>query len=219
MKPVLQVFARAPVPGECKTRLIPALGAEGAAELHRNLVLRTLQMAGQWRTGTADASVELWCAPDGSHPFFGECAGKFELTLRDQPPSDLGARMWLAMLDAVLGGALPVLIGSDCPWLAPRDVASLHRALHDHDCAFVPALDGGYVAVGLARAVPELFAGVKWGSDQVMAQTRDRARRFGASLVEIGCLPDVDFPQDLARLRDDANLSSLLPFSRLIPGH
>ena len=211
MRPVLQVFARAPVAGECKTRLIPALGAEGAAELHRNLVLRTLQMAGQWRTSTAEASVELWCAPDRYHPFFGECAGNFDLTLRDQPRGDLGARMWLAMLEAVRGGGLPVLIGTDCPWLAPLDVSGLHRALDDHDCAFVPALDGGYVAVGLARAVPELFAGVKWGSGRVMAQTRERARRFGASLVEIGCLPDVDLRQDLERLRGDANLRSLLP--------
>ena len=211
MRPVLQVFARAPVAGECKTRLIPALGAEGAAELHRNLVLRTLRTAEEWRAGSADASVELWCAADGSHPFFGECAAKFELTLRDQPPGDLGARMWLAMLDALRDGRLPVLIGTDCPWLAPLDVANLHRALLEHDCAFVPALDGGYVAVGLARAVPELFAGVEWGSDRVMAQTRERARRFGASLVEIGCLPDVDLPQDLERLRGDANLCSLLP--------
>jgi rSAM/selenodomain-associated transferase 1 len=211
MRPVLQVFTRAPVAGECKTRLIPALGAEGAAELHRNLVLRTLQMAEQWRKGTTDASVELWCAPDRSHAFFGECAGKFELSVRDQPPGDLGARMWLAMLDAVRGGCHPVLIGTDCPWLAPLDVASLHRALHDHDCAFVPAEDGGYVAVGLSRAIPELFTGVTWGSDRVMGQTRERARRFGASLVEIGCLPDVDLRQDLERLRGDANLRSLLP--------
>lgn len=211
MNAVLQVFARAPVAGECKTRLIPALGAEGAAELHRKLVLQTLQTARQWREGIAGAAIELWCAPDDRDPFFGECAGRFGLTLRNQPPGDLGARMWLAMLGALRAGGVPVLIGTDCPWLLPLDVTRLHHALQDHDCAFVAAEDGGYVAVGMARAVPELFAGVAWGSDRVMAQTRDRARRFGASLAEAGCLPDVDVPQDLAKLRHDDNLRSLLP--------
>lgn len=211
MSAVLQVFARAPVAGECKTRLIPALGAAGAAELHRNLVLRTLWTARQWREGNAGAAIELWCAPDTGDAFFGECAGRFGVTLRNQPPGDLGARMWLAMLGALRGGDVPLLIGTDCPWLAPPDVTRLHHALKDHDCAFVAAEDGGYVAVGLARAVPELFAGVAWGSDRVMAQTRDRARRAGASLAEVGCLPDVDVPQDLARLRDEDHLRSLLP--------
>ncbi len=211
MTPVLQVFARAPVAGECKTRLIPALGAAGAAELHLNLVLRTLWTARQWREGSAGASIELWCAPDDRDAFFGECAGRFGVTLRKQPPGDLGARMWLAMLGALRAGDVPVLIGTDCPWLAPLDVTRLHHALEDHDCAFVAAQDGGYVAIGLARAVPELFAGVAWGSDRVMAQTRDRARRVGASLAEAGCLPDVDVPQDLTRLRDDVQLRSLLP--------
>lgn len=213
MTPVLQVFARAPVPGECKTRLIPALGAAGAAELQRKLALRTLQMATQWRDGRTDAAVELWGAPDCSHAFFGECAVRFGVTLRNQPPGDLGARMWLALLGATQRGCLPVLVGTDCPWILPHDVEGLHRALQDHDCAFIPAQDGGYVAVGLARAVPELFAGVAWGSDQVMAQTREKARRFGASLAENGCMPDVDLPPDLERLRGDANLRSLLPDS------
>ena len=211
MSAVLQVFARAPVAGECKTRLIPALGAAGAAELHRNLVLRTLRTARQWREDSAGAAIELWCAPDDRDAFFGECAGRFGVTLRNQPSGDLGARMWLAMLGALRAGFRPVLIGTDCPWLTAVDVTRLHDALEDHDCAFVAAEDGGYVAVGLARAVPELFAGVVWGSDRVMAQTRDRARRSGASLAEAGCLPDVDVPQDLQRLRDDDQLRSLLP--------
>jgi glycosyltransferase A (GT-A) superfamily protein (DUF2064 family) len=108
-------------------------------------------------------------------------------------------------------GALPVLIGTDCPWLEPGHIDHLHDALAAHDAAFLPAEDGGYVAVGLARAVPELFAGIAWGGARVMRQTRERAVCVGATLAQTGCLPDVDLPADLDRLRGDARLAALLP--------
>jgi rSAM/selenodomain-associated transferase 1 len=211
MTPLLMVFARAPVAGECKTRLVPALGSEGAAALQRHLSRRALEVAAQWRERTPRALVELWCAPDHGHPFFAECARDFRVTLRDQPAGDLGARMWLALMEARRAGRLPVLIGTDCPWIDAAAIAGLHTALATSDCAFIAAEDGGYVAVGMARAVPELFAGVAWGTAQVMAQTRERARRAGASLAGTGRLPDVDVPGDLARLRADFPAAGWLP--------
>lgn len=210
MTPVLQVFARAPVPGECKTRLIPALGAAGAAELQKRLTRHTLQTATAWRAGHPGARVELWCAPAADHPGFADNAAEFAVDLRDQAAGDLGARMWLALVGALRAGRLPVLIGTDCPWLDALAISGLHLALAHKDCAFIAADDGGYVAVGLARAVPELFAGVAWGSAKVMAQTRERAREVRATLVETGSLPDIDVPQDLKRLREDAGLAQLL---------
>lgn len=211
MSPLLQVFARAPVAGACKTRLMPALGPEGAAALQRNLTRHTLRTASSWRDALPGAEVELWCAPDANHPFFAACAAEFGLMLRVQADGDLGARMWLALMDALCGGRTPLLIGTDCPRLSTRDIIELHHALASHDCGFIGAEDGGYVAVGLARAVPQLFAGVAWGTDRVMAQTRERALAAGASLVEVNCLPDVDVAEDLARLREDAALAHLLP--------
>jgi len=216
MSPVLQVFARAPVAGLCKTRLIPALGAAGAAELQRNLMLRTLHMAVEWRELAGGGVVELWCAPDTAHAVFRECGQSLGVRLRAQAQGDLGARMWLALSAALQEGALPVLVGTDCPWLTAPLIEQLHRSLSAHDAAFTPAEDGGYVAVGLARPVPELFAGVEWGRAGVMAQTRERARCWGASIAEVGLLPDIDLPQDLGRLRDDPRLAGLLPSAGLV---
>ncbi len=211
MTPVLQVFARAPVPGQCKTRLIPALGSEGAAQLQRRLAHHTLQTACAWRSCHAGTRIELWCTPDAGHPFFADCAAQYAVDLRAQPEGDLGARMWLALVSALRLRQSPVLIGTDCPWLDVAAISRLRLALKQNDCAFIAAEDGGYVAVGLARAVPELFAGVTWGGAQVMAQTRERARKAGASLVETGCLPDLDLPADLHRLRSSQALAHLLP--------
>jgi len=211
MKPLLQVFARAPVAGQCKTRLIPALGASGAAELQHNLMLRTLRTAVEWRDLSSDAIVELWCAPDPSHAAFRECAQTLDVSLKVQAEGGLGARMWLALSGALRDGRVPVLVGTDCPWITSSLIIDLHRSLTGHDAAFTPAEDGGYVAVGLARAVPELFAGVAWGTASVMTETRERGRRWGASIAEISRLPDVDLPQDLERLRNDPLLASLLP--------
>ncbi len=210
MSQVLQVFAKAPVPGQCKTRLIPALGAEGAATLHQRLVRHRLAAARTWQRATPDARIELWCAPDIAHPFFAACEHDFGVTLKTQTGADLGARMWLALCAALLAGERVVLVGSDCPWLTDADIGAAFAALEGADAVYAPALDGGYVLVGLARAVPELFGNIAWGSGNVMATTRKAAGRAGARLAELRTLPDLDTPADLARLKGDAQRATLL---------
>ena len=207
--PVLQVFAKAPVAGACKTRLIPALGAQGAATLHQRLVRHCLDVAKAWRDATPSARVELWCAPDASHPFFADCARDYGVALRVQAGPDLGARMWLALCGAIAKGEAPVLIGCDCPWLTVGDITAAHASLNQADAVFAPAHDGGYVLAGLKRAVPELFAGVSWGTDKVMATTRAAAKRAHATLAELRTLPDVDTPADLERVKSDPRFVSL----------
>ena len=206
---VLQVFAKAPVAGQCKTRLISALGAAGAATLHQRLVRHQLATAIEWQRSTPNARVELWCAPDTTHTFFAECANDFGVTLHTQTGPDLGARMWLALCGAIARGARPVLAGTDCPSLIADDIAAAFNALDHADAVYAPAHDGGYVLTGLSRAVPELFAGIAWGSDQVMAASRAAAKRTHTKLVELRTLPDLDTPTDLALLRNDARLASL----------
>lgn len=207
-QPRLLVFARAPVPGLAKTRLMPLLGAEGAAIAQARFLRHTLATAKAWRDA-GQGEVELWCAPDARHPAFRECARDFAVPLMVQAPGDLGARMWLALCASLLQGAPAVLIGTDCPWLTPTHIDAAHLRLAGHDGVFVPADDGGYVLAGLARAVPELFAGVAWGSAGVMAQTRARARLAGASIAELAALPDVDTPRDWARLKADPRFMHL----------
>lgn len=211
--PVLQVFARAPVPGQCKTRLIPAVGtATAAAQLHQRLVRHCLRAANAWQRATPHARVELWCAPDIDHPFFAACAREFDIALKPQTGADLGARMWLALCGALVRGERPVLIGTDCPWLTGDSINAAFAALDGADAVFTPAHDGGYVLTGLARAVPELFAGMPWSTSNVMAATRRAASRTGAvvRLTELPALHDIDTPADLARLQRDPQLAHLL---------
>ena len=190
------IFAKAPVAGEVKTRLIPLLGAEGAARLHAALVRRALATAVQARIG----AVELWCAPDASHPFFAQCAAEFGASLHRQEGADLGARMAHAFEHAFAGGRSLVLIGSDCPALQPPDLRAAAKALADHDAVLAPAEDGGYVLVGLARRLA-IFEDIAWGGADVMARTQARLDAAGARWRQLPTLWDVDRPEDYARLQ------------------
>jgi uncharacterized protein len=184
------VFARAPVAGQAKTRLIPALGAEGAARLHRRLVQRALATA----CAAGIGNVELWCAPDCDHPFFTDCALAYGCVLQAQPPGDLGARM-----RAALEAGLPaLLLGSDAPGLEPGILRDAGRALASgSDCVLVPALDGGYVMIGLSVASPGLFDHMPWGSAEVLVETRRRCTGQSLRLAELRPCPDIDRPADL----------------------
>lgn len=191
------VFAKAPVPGEVKTRLVPLLGGDGAAELHARLVMRALATAVEARVG----AVELWCAPDEGDPFFARCAERFGVRLRRQEGADLGERMHGACRRALGAGQPVIVIGSDCPALTAGDLRAAAEALATHDAVLAPAEDGGYVLVGLSRLVPDVFARIPWGEDGVMSQTRRRLREAGARWKEMRTLWDVDRPEDYARLQ------------------
>lgn len=194
------VFARAPVPGAAKTRLIPALGAVGAAALHERLVARTLATA----AAAAAGPVELCCAPDASDPALAALARTHGASLTAQGAGDLGDRMHAAFRRALAGSPAAIVVGCDCPALAPRHFREAAAALAGGaDAVLAPAEDGGYVLVGLARAEPSLFAGIGWGGPDVLEHTRERLRALGWRWRELETLWDVDRPADLARLRRD----------------
>jgi glycosyltransferase A (GT-A) superfamily protein (DUF2064 family) len=173
------VFARERRAGQVKTRLIPLLGAEGAARLHARLVARTLATAHAARLG----GVRLWPA-------------------RRQRGADLGERMRLAFLRTLRRSARVLLLGTDCPVLRAADLRRAARWLAGGaDAVFAPAEDGGYALIGLRRLSPRLFAGVEWGSARVMAQTRERLAGLGWRWRELPEVWDVDRPEDVARLR------------------
>jgi len=194
------VFAKAPVPGRVKTRLIPALGAAGAAQLHARLVQDTLA-----RLAPAGlAPIELHCAPDPDHPLFEELAQRHGLRLAAQCEGDLGerlhaaARVAMASCDTAVDAV--VLIGCDCPDLDAGYLAAALDALAEHDAVLGPAADGGYVLLGLRRPEPSLFSAMPWGSDRVTALTRTRLSVLGWSWRELPVLRDLDRPEDLALL-------------------
>jgi len=194
----LIIFAKAPEPGRVKTRLIPALGAGGAADLHRRLVRRAIRAA----TDAALGPVELWCAPDAQHPFFSECHRDFGVSLRSQGEGGLGERMQRAFRAALTHSPRAILIGSDIPALGAGHLRDADRALREgYDCVLGPAEDGGYVLIGLVRPEPELFQGIRWGGPDVLAETRRRISRLRRRCRELPVLWDVDRPEDLRRLR------------------
>ena len=192
----IAVFARAPVPGEAKTRLIPALGAEGAAALHASLVQRALAAALDAGVGP----VELWCAPDTSDPFFARCERELGVALRTQRGADLGERMARAFEAALGENAALVVIGSDCPALTASTLREAAAALAAHDAVIAPAQDGGYVLVGLSAQVAGLFEAIAWGGPAVMAQTRKRLERSAKTWKELETFWDIDRPEDYERL-------------------
>lgn len=191
------VFARAPVPGRCKTRLVSRLGRAGAAALHRRLTSRTLAAA----VGTG-SRVELWCAPDAAHGFFARCRREFGVRLRRQPRGDLGRRMAVALAEVLReGAAAAVLVGTDCPSLASADLRAALAALSRHDCVLQHANDGGYVLIGARRFERRALAGVRWSSGLEFAQTRRRLARLGLDAGELPGREDVDTPADYRRAR------------------
>ncbi len=193
----LLVFARAPVSGKTKTRLIPALGAVGAAELHARMVRHTLRCAIQSRIGP----VTLCCAPDVEHPFFAECASDFGIDLQPQQGNDLGQRMAQALEFAINVHGQALLIGTDCPDLGPEELRASARLLRAGDAVFVPATDGGYALIGVRNSVPAIFEGIAWGDGVVMEQTRIQMRRLLLVWHELPALSDIDLPADLVHLQ------------------
>jgi uncharacterized protein len=189
------VFAKAPRAGEVKTRLIPALGAEGAAALHRQLVHRTLATA----TDAGLGPVELHAAPDVHDADLQDCAKRFGIALVPQQGKDLGARMRNAFDEALARHSRVLIIGTDCPVLTKQHLCDAQAALVHNDAVLIPADDGGYALIGLTRCDNSLFDGIAWGGDTVLAGTRERLRALHWHWHELDTLWDIDRPEDYRR--------------------
>ncbi len=190
----LIIFSKAPDPGQVKTRLIPALGETGAAQLHQEMLEQKLRLM----TETEIATVELHCAPDRQHPYFRQIASSFNLELYTQTGEDLGERMANALQAALGTHSQAVIIGTDSPPLDLAYVTQAFQALQDGaDVVIGPAADGGYVLLGLNHYSSGLFTNIDWGTNRVCNQTRARLHQLGFTHVELDTLWDVDRPEDL----------------------
>ncbi len=200
----LIVFTRYPEPGLTKTRLIPALGAQGAAELHRQLAEHTLTQARELQASRS-VSVEVWFA-GGDETLMRDWLGD-ETVCRHQGEGDLGARMSRAFQEAFSNGAQgAVIIGTDCPDLDARVLGDAFQQLLKFDLVLGPAADGGYYLIGLRRKVPELFTGITWGTGQVLQQTAAKADRLNLTTSKLRQLADIDRPEDLAILENHSQI-------------
>jgi rSAM/selenodomain-associated transferase 1 len=210
MSTALIIFAKAPVAGVAKTRLIPALGAEGAAQLHSRLLEHTVKRA----VASACFPIYLFTPVDSDHPFIDYLLATYPLVHKLQEGVDLGERMKNAFSSVLVKSALDnkvltsddkgaLLIGSDCPAIDAGLLEKCARVLDSDDAVFLPAEDGGYTLVGFKenlQALGNVFADVEWGTASVMQQTRDKLKQFHVKWCEPTCLWDVDRPEDLNRL-------------------
>jgi rSAM/selenodomain-associated transferase 1 len=193
----LIVFAKAPIPGQVKTRLIPSMGATAAAALHEKLAFHCLSKA----VDAAVGPVELWCSPTTVHPFFIRCSMQFQIELHTQPAGDLGRRMGVAFENTLKRASSALLIGTDCPSLTQTDLREASEAfVQGVDAVIGPAEDGGYVLLGLRQYNLELLTDISWGTESVLNQTRGRLRRLGWRWHELPERWDVDRPEDIERL-------------------
>ena len=206
----LMVFARAPVPGRCKTRLIRRYGARGAAQIQRRLLRAVLHTA-----CGAGMTVDLWCEPDARHGFFLACRRHYGVALRRQHPGDLGRKMGLAIRTALREGApRALIIGSDCVALTIKDLRAAAAQLGRYDSVLQPADDGGYVLLGARTGISSALRGIGWSSGREGAQTLARLARQGFSSAALESRWDVDRPHDLRRARRQGLLQApwyLLP--------
>ena len=185
----LVIFTRYPTPGAAKTRLIPALGPDGAAALHRRLTERTVAVA-----RAAGLAFELWITgaePDAFRAWLGP------IEVRAQAEGGLGERL--------LAAAAPypvIFIGTDAPDLVPAHLRAAADAVGIGRTVIGAAEDGGYWLLGLPDAVPGVFDGIAWSTETVFAATLERLRAAGFEPVRLPTLSDLDLPADLARWPD-----------------
>ncbi|OYX67304.1 MAG: hypothetical protein B7Y88_00610 [Sphingomonadales bacterium 32-64-17] len=187
-RPTVALFAKYPRAGAVKTRLIPALGAHGAAELHRRLVERTLATV---RTSGLDLVLYASGAPLSD---FAAWLGE-DVPLAEQGEGDLGARLARVPAPAIL-------LGADIPDLTADNLRIAAEALSEVPVAIGPAEDGGYYLLAFREPVPFLFDAMEWGVSTVRAETERRLAERGVAWRSLSMLADCDRPEDLARWPD-----------------
>jgi rSAM/selenodomain-associated transferase 1 len=192
----LVIFAKAPQPGAVKTRLIPALGADGAAALARAMLAHTLQQA-----LAAGLDAELCMSPAPGDPAWHGVALPAGVAYTAQGEGDLGERMDRAMQRALGLRTGPVLlIGTDCPALGSEHLREAARQLAQHDAVLLPVADGGYVLIGLQAPCPAIFTHMAWSTSTVAADTLQRLSALGLRVWQGPVLNDIDEAADLAHL-------------------
>lgn len=191
----LIIFTRYPEPGKTKTRLIPALGTLGAANLQREMTEYTIFQVQELQK-VIDISVQMRFA-GGNLQLMQDWLG-LGLVYQSQGEGDLGSRMARSLFESFQSGAEKVIIiGTDCPGVNTQILATAFDKLHDFDVVLGPAIDGGYYLIGLRQTIPELFVNIEWGTAQVFQKTVDIAQKLNLSQVNLPPLADIDRPEDL----------------------
>jgi rSAM/selenodomain-associated transferase 1 len=191
---LLLQFSREPVSGQVKTRMIPALGEEGACRLHGELTAFACNML----LDSQLAPVELAVGGDCDHALFRQLQASGVSAVWPQQGADLGQRMHHALVTSLERYTAVVLVGSDCPQLDVDYLAAAFAALERVPVVLGPAGDGGYVLLGVTQVRAQWFEGVTWGSEQVLEQTEVRLCESDTAWERLPVRADIDRPEDLA---------------------
>ncbi|MGE5240120.1 MAG: TIGR04282 family arsenosugar biosynthesis glycosyltransferase [Bacteroidota bacterium] len=192
-QPELLLFARQPVPGEVKTRLLPEYDPARAAEIAAFLIRATVELAASAWPGR----IYLYAWPDPEHPLFRELAREFPVTLAAQADGDLGAKMLAALRDGIERSGCAAVMGCDVPHCDWPVLDQANDWLARGDNVLGPTEDGGYYFIGLQQPRAELFEGIEWGGDRVLAATLARAETLGIEFEMLPLLRDIDTAADL----------------------
>lgn len=209
----LVLFAKAPTPGQVKTRLCPPLTPDEASSLHGSFVLDSLERS---KTAIHQGRLALdrfmACAPSSEHVFFKILGERHGVGLLDQIGDDLGARMQRASADLFARGFRQILIlGTDLPTLPLSTYGTALSLLDQHDVVLGPAEDGGYYAIGLTRPTPELFERIPWSTAEVLPETLKRAEGLGLRVAQLPRWRDLDTLDDLCALIAEADRDARRP--------
>lgn len=208
MKPVrVVIFAKAPLAGFAKTRLIPALGRQGAAELAQRLLHHTLHEALAAQVGP----VELCVTPSPDQAIWQTLAIPKTVHLTDQGEGDLGERMARAARRVLGAGESVLLIGTDCPQLDAARLQQAAYALQHAHATLVPAFDGGYVLLGLNQFDASVFSAIAWSTDSVAMETLHRLQQLEWRVTSWPMLHDIDEPSDLTCLPPTWRIPTCMP--------
>ncbi len=194
------IFAKAPVPGQVKTRLCPPLTQDEAASLHGSMVMDVVEHTRSLR----EFDIYLACTPSMDHPFFQTLAARHRLQLCEQVGEDLGQRMDHALTTILNRGYKhALLVGADIPNLSGHTYKQAKDMLQSKDVVFGPTKDGGYYLVGMKIPNPELFANISWSTDRVLTQSQAQAEKLGLAMSLLEPEHDIDTFDDLQAFLDE----------------
>lgn len=186
----LLLFAKAPIAGKVKTRLMTNCSAEQAAEIAKRLMQASIQRACEFWPG--DVYLSAWL--DLDHTFFNDMLQRYPIRITQQCEGDLGEKMRHALSTF---GYPAAVMGCDAPHVKGTALQQAYRLLQQGESVIGPSNDGGYYFLGLGRAADSLFLHKPWGSEHVLEETLVSAEGVGIGLRQLPILNDVDEWQDL----------------------
>lgn len=189
------IFTKPPIPGKCKTRLIPHLGEEGAAHLQEELICKIIDDLNDYKL----CSFEIWQSESSDYFTNLVLNNNFDINIKTQFGADLGERMSNTFSASLKRNKKVIIIGSDCVEYSKQYLTSALQSLDKDNAVIGPAYDGGYVLIGSTDYYPEIFKDISWGERCVLSQTLEKLSQLDITFSQLKVLNDIDTAADLKK--------------------